>query len=144
MNVCRYHCDWRERIKTVRLNPNRYEMPESVRTSMASVYYDKYDINCQQVISKYFWPIFNFILGLFGRFTEIGSCGETNIRKCYTGFGLNFYTMNKVFYKGIEINVSYKELTEKLRENLGNPSDWRPSLGIPVSTEQKIAILKTD
>ena len=24
-------------------------MPESVRTSMASVYYEKYDINCQQV-----------------------------------------------------------------------------------------------
>ena len=49
VNICRYHCDWRERIKTVRLDPNRYEMPESVRTSMASVYYDKYDINCQQV-----------------------------------------------------------------------------------------------
>ena len=36
------------------------------------------------------------------------------------------------YFKGIEINVSYKELTEKLRENLGNPSDWRPNLGFPV------------
>ena len=49
VNICRYYCDWTSRIKEIRFDPNRYEIPESVRTSMASVYYDKYDFTCQQV-----------------------------------------------------------------------------------------------
>jgi len=113
VNICRYHCDWRERIKTVRLDPNRYEMPESVRTSMASVYYDKYDINCQQA----------FLDALL-------KSGHA-VKRTYENAT-----------QGIEINVSYKELTEKLRENLGNPSDWRPSLGIPKPLSRSMAGLR--
>ena len=38
-------------------------------------------------------------------------------------------------FQGIEINVSYRDLSERIRENLDNinPSEWRPQFGMPVS-----------
>jgi len=113
VNICRYYCDWTSRIKEIRFDPNRYEIPESVRTSMASVYYDKYDFTCQQA----------FLDALL-------KSGHA-VKRTYENAT-----------QGIEINVSYKELTEKLRENLGNPSDWRPNLGFPTSLSRSMQGLR--
>jgi len=104
VNVCRYHCDWKKRIKIIRGNPDRYEIPESVRTSMASIYYQKYDLTCQHA----------FLDALL----KSGHAVKRNLENAT---------------QGIEINVSYRDLSERIRENLDNinPSEWRPQFGMP-------------
>lgn len=104
INICRYHCDWKKRIKIIRGNPDRYEIPESVRTSMASLYYEKYDFTCQQAFLDALLKSGHAVKKTFENTTQ-----------------------------GIEINVSYRDLTERIRENLENinPSDWRPHIGMP-------------
>jgi len=99
VNICRYHCDWKKRIKNLRRDPNRYEIPESIRTSMASVYYDKYDFNCQQA------------------FLDALLKSSHSIKKTFENTT-----------QGFEINVSYREFSDKLRENFGSNIEWRPSI----------------
>ena len=85
MNICRYYCDWTSRIKEIRFDPNRYEIPESVRTSMASVYYDKYDFTCQQVLKSIKTSLIVRYLGVSRCSFEVWSCSEADIRKCNSG-----------------------------------------------------------
>jgi len=99
VNICRYHCDWKKRIKNLRRDPNRYEIPESIRTSMASVYYDKYDFTCQQA------------------FLDALLKSSHSIKKTFENTT-----------QGFEINVSYREFSDKLRENFGSNIEWRPSI----------------
>ncbi|CAG5078648.1 Oidioi.mRNA.OKI2018_I69.PAR.g9043.t1.cds [Oikopleura dioica] len=99
VNICRYHCDWKKRIKNLRQDPNRYEIPESIRTSMASVYYEKYDFTCQQA------------------FLDALLKSSHSIKKTFENTT-----------QGFEINVSYREFSDKLRENFGGNIEWRPSI----------------
>lgn len=99
VNICRYHCDWKKRIKSLRKDPKRYEIPESIRTSMASVYYDKYDSTCQQAFLDALLKSSHAVKKTFENTTQ-----------------------------GFEINVSYRDFSEKFRENFGSHAEWRPSM----------------
>ncbi|CBY19755.1 unnamed protein product [Oikopleura dioica] len=66
---------------------------------MASVYYDKYDFNCQQA------------------FLDALLKSSHSIKKTFENTT-----------QGFEINVSYREFSDKLRENFGSNIEWRPSI----------------